>query len=288
MINNCKSYCLTLIVIIIFQDSFAQVETFKDPIGLESTPLVSGIHTLSIHVRDTISQDSIYQFFVNKLMLPIYYTPVIYGQKRYAGIYAGNMVIEPCGPYKNIDYATDDFRAIFFGLNFEVYESLATSEQTLNVRRIKHQTNNGSIYITDTILCNENIFTALYEVSDKKERDSLQNSLITGERNNPGIEYIKEIFIGYKDEVNFLKWKEYLYPLEFGEFDVCQINDSLHINFTRGNINEVMGITFKVKSIVEAKQYLVQNKFQITAFDKKIKLNQIQSFGLSLYFTDEK
>ena len=287
MINSSKSHCLTLIGIIICQYTFAQVETFKDPIRLETTPLISGVHTLSVHVRDTISQDSVYQFFVNKLMLPIYYTPVMYGQKKYAGIYAGNMVLEPCGPYHNIDYATDDFRAIFYGLNFEVYKSLSSSEHALNERGLKHQVNKGSIYVRDSILCNENVFTALYEVSDKEERDSLQNTLITVIRNKPGIEYIKEIIIGYKEEVNFLKWKEYLYPLEFSKNDVCQINDSLQIHFTRGNINEVLGITFKVKSLVVAKQYLAKNKFLIAESDEKIKLNQTQSFGLSIYFTDE-
>ncbi len=287
MINSSKSHCLTLIGIIICQYTFAQVEIYKDPIRLETTPIISGVHTLSVHVRDTISQDSVYQFFVNKLILPIYYTPVMYGQKKYAGIYAGNMVLEPCGPYHNIDYATDDFRAIFYGLNFEVYKSLSSSEQALNERGIKHQVNKGSIYVRDSILCNENVFTALYEVSDKEERDSLQNTLITVIRNKPGIEYIKEIIIGYKEEVNFLKWKEYLYPLEFSKNDVCQINDSLQIHFTRGNINEVLGITFKVKSLVVAKQYLVKNKFLITESDEKIKLNQTQSFGLSIYFTDE-
>ncbi len=67
MINSFKSYCLTLIGIIICQYDFAQVETFKDPNRLETTPLISGVHTLTVHVRDTISQDSVYQFFVDKL-----------------------------------------------------------------------------------------------------------------------------------------------------------------------------------------------------------------------------
>ena len=288
MINSFKIHCFTLIgIIIICQFSFAQIENFKDPINLETEPIIFGVHTLSVHVQDTISQDSVYQFFVHKLMLPIYYTPVKYGQKRYAGIYAGNMVLEPCGPYQNIVYATDNFRAIFYGLNFEVYKSLTSSEQALKKRGIKHQVNRGSIYIRDSILCNENIFTALYEVNDKEKRDSLQNVLITTVKNKPGIEYIKEIFIGYKEEANLLRWKEYFYPLEFGRTDVCQINDSLQIHFTRGNINEVKGITFKVKSVVEAKQYLAENKFLITESDNKIKLNQTHSFGLLIYFTDE-
>ncbi|MBA7535487.1 hypothetical protein ES705_27743 [subsurface metagenome] len=288
MINFFKIHCLTLIgIIMICQFNFAQIETSKDPTNLEIAPIISGVHTLSVHVRDTISHDSVYQFLVHKLMLPVYYTPEKYGQRKYAGVYAGNMVLEPCGPYPNIDYAIDNFRSIFFGMNFEVYKSLASSEQALNNRDIKHQINKNSIYVRDSILCNENVFTALYEVRDKKKRDLLRNTLITNVKNKPGIEYIKEIFIGYKEEVNFLKWKEFLYPLEFGKNDVCQINDSLQIHFTRGNINEVKGITFKVKSLVEAKQYLVKNKLFTTASDKKIKLNQTQSFGLSIFFSDE-
>ena len=193
MINSNKIHCLTLIGIIICQIHFAQIETFEDTINLETAPIVSGVHTLSVHVRDTISHDSVYQFLVHKLMLPVYYTPEKYGQRKYAGIYAGNMVLEPCGPFPNIDYATDNFRSIFFGMNFEVYKSLASSEQALNNRGIKHQINKNSIYVRDSILCNENVFTALYEVRDKKKRDSLRNTLITNVKNKPGIEYIKEI-----------------------------------------------------------------------------------------------
>lgn len=289
MRNILKIHILTLLGIInICQFSFAQIETFKDPKSLENVPLVSGVHTLSVHVRDTISHDSVYNFFSDKLLLPVYYTPVMYGPTKYVGIYAGNMVIEPCGPYPNINYATDNFKAIFFGVNFEVYKSLASSEKTLNNRDIKHQVNNGSIYIRDNILCNENIFTALYEVIDKEKRDSLQQILVTKVvENRPGIEYIKEIFISYKEEVNLLKWRDFLYPLEFGKNDVCQINDSLQIHFTKGNINEVKGITFKVKSLVETKQYLEKKKLFRTEYDNKINLDKSQSFGLSIYFTDE-
>ena len=289
MINLFRIYCFHLIgILIISQTNIPQIENSKDPINLKTAPIISGVHTLSVHVRDTLTHDSVYQFFLRKLKLPIYYTPVKFGKTRYAGIYAGNMVLEPCGPYKNTIYAANNFRAIFYGMNFEVYQSLTICEHELNIRGISHQVNQGSIYIKDSILCNENVFSALYEVNDKLIRDSLQNVLITSVKNKPGIEYIKEIFIGYKEEANLMKWKDYLYPMEFGRNDVCQINDSLQIHFKRGNINEVRGITFKVKSLEKAKEYLARNKFLITGSDKRIKLNQTQSFGLSIYFTDEK
>lgn len=289
MKGNFKVLYLTLAgLFVISQSIFAQIGPSKDSKNPETVPLVSGVHTLSIHVRDTLLQDSVYQFLVHKLMLPIYYTPVQLGQKKYAGIYVGNMVLEPCGPYQNTHYATDNFRAIFYGLNFEVYNSLASSEQALNMRGIKHQVNKGSIYIRDSILCNENIFTALYEVNDIEKRDSLRNTLKTIEKSEPGIEYIKEIFIGYKEEVNFLKWKEYLYPLEIMENDICQINDSLQLHFTRGSINEVKGITMKVESLEKTKQYMLENHLVITESDKEIKLDHTQSFGLTIFFSEEK
>ena len=250
-------------------------------------PIVSGIHTLSIHVRDTISHDSVYQFLVHKLALPIYYTPEVYGFRRYAGIYAGNMVLEPCGPYPDIDYATDHFRSIFFGLNFEVHESLSSSEQALNSIGMKIQVNPNSIYVRDSILCSQNIFSALYEIRDKEKRDSLRNILHTSSEANPGIEYIKAIFVRYREEENLLRWKEFLHPHEIGNHGVCQVNDSLQMHFSRGDINEVEGITFKVKSLEKANQYLLRNNLLKVTSGRKTELDQSQTFGLVMYVTDE-
>jgi len=271
---------------VICQSHFAQTRTHNNSSNPDIAPNVSGIHTLSIHVKDTTSHDSVYKFLAQKLLLPTYYTPVMIAERRYVGVYAGNMVLEPCGPYQNIDYATDNFRAIFYGMNFEVNNSLYKCEQALRVRDIDHQVNIGSIYIRDSILCNGNIFTALYEVNDKQKRDSLQNELRIQDESNPGIEYIKELNIGYKNELTYQKWKEYLDPLEFGQNDVCQINDSLQLFLTRGEINEVMAITFKVKSLEKTEQYLLDNQFSITVSENKISINPTQTFGLSIYFSD--
>ena len=289
MIGNWKNYFLMFIGIIFLSNKNPeQAGTSTSQPGTGTKCMIAGMHTLSIHVRDTLTQDSVYQFLLQKLMLPVYYTPVTYSGKRYAGIYAGNMVLEPCGPYNNMNYAYDDFRAIFYGLNFEVNNSLEYFGPLLRNRGIRHQVNKGSIYIRDSLLTNENIFTSLYEVSDKAKRDSLRKMLITREKNNPGIEYIQEIMIGYKQEINIEKWKEYLLPLKIEKNELCQINDSLQIRFSKGRINEVNGIIFKVKSLQEAKKYFLNNRFLINESDKIIKLNPDQSYGLSFYFTDQK
>jgi len=226
---------LLIAFMLISQIGFTQTDISSTSSGSNDAPLISGIHTLSIHVRDTLTQDSVTRFLRNILALPVYYTPVKLGIRRYSGLYAGNMVLEPCGPYPNISYGSDEFRAIFFGLNFEVHESLESGEGALKNLGIKHQVNNGSIYIKDSLLCSENVFTALYKVSDEEKRDSLKQALWSLKRKHPGIEYIKDIAIGYKKEIHFAKWKEFLHPLEVDDCGYCPLNDSVRLQFVRAN-----------------------------------------------------
>jgi hypothetical protein len=271
---------------IVCQTGYAQITTTTAHPQPEASPIISGIHTLSIHVRDTLTHDSVYQFLVHQLGLPVYYAPEIYGEKKYAGIYAGNMVLEPCGPFPDINYATEGFRSIFFGMNFEVYRSLASSREALDRLGMMYQDNQNSIYIRDSMLCSENVFAAIYEVRDKEIRDSLRNALISKGKNKPGLRYIKEIYIGYRDKTNLQQWKEFLYPLEFVDNHTCQVNDSLQIHFTPGKINQVKGITFKVESLERAIRYFADHDLLESDPDRGILLNQNQTFGLLIYLSE--
>jgi hypothetical protein len=253
-----------------------------------SDPIIRGVHTLSIHVEDTLLFDSVYRFLNKKLHLPVYYSPLKIGQRKYVGLYAGNMVLEPCGPYENIDYADDYFKSIFYGLNFEVFHSLANCPGILDDRGINHQINKGSIYIRDSILCRENIFVGLYEIDDRDKRDSLQSVLEYSVEAGPGIEYIKEIHIGYKEQVNLRKWQEFLYPLEISEDGLCKLNELLQLHFTRGKTNEVKGITFKIRSRNEALEYLEKHDLYDLIVRDRIILSQDNTFGLSISFSDKK
>ncbi len=282
-----RKIALTFFGALIICSSLAgQIDQIQSSPTVISAPLIKGLHTLSIHVRDTITHDSVFKFLINQLMLPVYYHPVKYRQTRYVGVYAGNMVLEPCGPYSYINYAMDNFRAIFFGMNFEVFESLAEGKRGLEARDIKHQVNKGSIYIRDSVLCNENLFAALYEVPDREKRDSLRLLLINQKKESPGIEYISEISIGYKEEVNLLKWKEFLHPYEFDENNICRINDSLQIHFSQEHFNQVKGITFKVQSLLQTKEFLLDRKLKIIQSDDKILLDPVLAYGLSVYFKE--
>lgn len=264
----------------------AQNDPFRDPSKLDVKPIIAGVHTLSIHVRDTLTHDSVFQFLFHKLGLPVYYTPVKYGERKYVGLYTGNMVLEPCGPYQNINYATKEFRSIFYGLNFEVFHSLASGLQALRRLGMTYQDNQSSIYIKDSILCQDDVFAALYKVADKEKRDSLRSMLLSNDSNNPGLEYIKEIHMGFRDEQNLQRWMAFFAPLEFNN-NICQVNDSLQIYFTRDSINRVMGITFKVKSLEMATRWLQDNDIKTSTSGDRIMLDKDETYGLEIFLSEQ-
>ena len=100
MNNKFKYFGLVLFgLITLIQTNLAQTKAFEESAISKPNPVFSsGLHTLSIHVKDSIVHDSVFHFLVEKLKLPIYYYPVGLNTK-YAGVYAGNLVLEPCGPY---------------------------------------------------------------------------------------------------------------------------------------------------------------------------------------------
>lgn len=298
------------------QNNLAQKEAFRNTILPGTVPLFSGLHTMSIHVRDTITHDSVFKFLVDKLKLPVYYYPLTYGKRKYVGVYAGNLVLEPCGPYANYLYNSDNFRAIFFGLTFEPYESIPMSSMGLINRKINHEAGDTYIYLhKDSVLCGDNLTISLMDrgllkTMDKSIMDSLRYAMnaeteikykvferTDGEiptkyksvdyYNELGIEYVKEICIGYKDNPNLQKWKRLISPLELQSKEIWKVNDLLEFHFIKSNIREVQSITFKVKSLEKAKQYSIENNLFGRFVDNKIELDEAKTFGLSIYLTEE-
>jgi len=294
-----------------------QKRAFETASVTKTVPLFSGLHTLSIHVRDTITHDSVFHFLIDKLKLPVYYYPVASGKRKYAGIYAGNLVLEPCGPYTNYLYGTNNFRAIFFGLTFEPFESLSLTAMGLTGRKINHQADDTYINLQkDTALCGDNITIGFMDrgpakTIDKRIMDSLRYALnadkekkykvisdrINGEMptnytsvnyyNESGIEYVKEICIGYRDNSNLQKWKELISPFELINDEIWKVSNILDFHIIKSNIKEVQSITFKVKSLERVKRYLIKNNLFGSFVGDKIQLDKAQAFGLSIYLTDE-
>ena len=110
----------------------------KDPGHSSSLSIISRISVLSIHVCDTIVHDSVFHYLTEQIGLPVEYYPLRLGDRKYAGVYTGNMFLEPCGPYVNFRYADDNFKAAFYGLNCESEKSLSALEQDLMEKKISY------------------------------------------------------------------------------------------------------------------------------------------------------
>ena len=107
-----------------------------------STPVITKLHTISIHVKDHQIHEDVYCFLREDLQLPLVYEPVIHGERRYVGLWAGNLVLEPCGPYGNIAYATPNFQGIVLKVN-----SLTAAIRTLKVENLLGQISANRVQI---------------------------------------------------------------------------------------------------------------------------------------------
>jgi hypothetical protein len=302
-------------LVLSFQTILAQKEAPQDTILPGRVPLFSGLHTLSIHVRDTITHDSVFKFLVDKLKLPVYYYPVTYGKRKYVGVYAGNLVLEPCGPYTNYLYASDNFRAIFFGLTFEPYESIPMSSMGLGDRMINHEPGDTYIYLQkDSVLCGDNLTVSFldrgvvrtmdkrimdslryamnaesettYKVFERKDDEQSTENKSVNYYNELGIEFVKEICIGYKGNPGLQKWKQLISPSELQDNKIWKGSNMPEFHFIKSNIKEVQSITFRVKSLEKAKQYLKKNNLSWSSIGSKVLLEKSQTFGLSIYLTE--
>ncbi len=287
-----KYFLLFFHVIFITPNSFSQADPGQKFVAAKAVPLFSRFHTLSVHVRDTLTQDSVFHFLTDKLKLPVYYYPVRYGDRKYAGVYAGNLVLEPCGPYSNFSYASDDFRAIFFGLTFEPFKSLTLSAKGLSDRKIPYQSGDSYIYIKDTALCGGNITISFMDKGQGKSEDirimdSLLLEITDNTEDEPGIQYVREILIGYIDKTNLQKWEDIISPDRLINNKVWPESDIIDFRFIKAGIREVQGITFKVKSLEKAKQYLLKNNLYGGYSGNKIIIDKTQAFGLQIFFTEQ-
>lgn len=249
------------------------------------------LHTLSIHIKDPAVHDSVFLFLKEQLQLPVYYQPITLGTRKYAGIYAGNLVLEPCGPYTDFHYASSHFKALFFGLTFEPSLSIPLTSENLREKKLKHEVAGDEfIYLKDTGLCGQNITISIMDrhekLRDHARQDSLRSAFSRNNRSGLEIEYVKEIRIGYSQDFQLQKWNAFISPSIITSKNIWKVGNGMTIRFVPGNLKEVKGIVFKVKSLEKAKQYLAANQLSFTTTGKEILLEPTQAFGLLIYFAE--
>jgi hypothetical protein len=266
--------------------------TSSDPLNWSDVntydPVISRISVLSIHVRDTLVHDSVFHFLTDKLGLSVEYYPVKWIDRMYAGVYAGNMFLEPCGPFRNFSYASDNFKAIFFGLNCESERSLSSLAEDLTERNFKIE-QDGTIQVIDTTIIKQNIYFSIAsrQLQNRVNEDSLRSVMLNSSRNTLGIERIKEVRIGYTDKNCLAKWEKLILPSVLSDTGIWKINAEQSVRFVKSDIREVPGIVFKVKSLEKAKNWLSANKLLGDIFKDEIALDRSRTFGLLILLSEK-
>ena len=265
----------------------------KDSARASELPLMSEISVLTIHVSDTMVHDSVFHFLSDILGLPVEYYPVKWHDRKWAGLYAGNMFLEPCGPYDNFRYARNNFKATFYGLNCGTGREISSLEQDLTARNIDF-IRDGSIEITDPSITEKQMYfsiswsksSSLKESKDQRVKDSLKVLLANTSQNFAGIEAIREVWIGYTGEHYDSKWTDLVKPEIISENGVWKISRDQSIRFRKNDKTEVMAIVFKVSSLKRAKRFLLESRLLGESGKDLIEIDPEKAFGLRIYFSE--
>ena len=278
-----------LVLTLSLQVVFAQPVSEKKVVY--SSP-ISRVWVLSVHVCDFAMHDSVFHFLTDKLGLPVeFYSEKyknVYKNRRYAQVYAGNMFLEPCGPYTDIAYASKDFKAIFYGLNCESERAIPSLADDLRGRSFAIK-QTSRVQVVDTAIIKQNVYFNISPQAaiNKKHIDSLLMKMETNNKGNLGIERIKEIRVGYTDDYSLERWKDFIKPSILSKKGLWKINDDHSIRFIKSSIKEVDAIVFKVKSLKMAKKYLIDNNMMGDISKKEISLDKSKTFGLSILLSEE-
>ena len=247
-----------------------------------TTPVVSRLHTLSIHVRSHVLHDAVYTLLRGDLQLPPTYDPVTYRERRYAAVQAGNLVLEPCGPFSDDSYLTTNFEAIFYGLTFEPFKSASASARELDKRGILHGKPTQSLHITDKDLCAPNVYVGIGEKEKTETRLARVAALAAKDGGPIGLIQVEEIRIGYSDERNLKKWIDFIMPAEHAGKNVYRIGDDLALRFLKSDSKHVLGIIIKVRSLVRASEYLKKQGLLGRVSNDEAELDRGKTHGLRL------
>ncbi len=258
----------------------------------ESGTVISKISVLSIHVREAAVHDSVFHFLTDKLGLPVEYYPVKYEDRWYASVYTGNMFLEPCGPFVDFEYASNNFKAIFFGINCESERSASSIAEDLTSRNIGIK-QTDAVQVVDSTFIRQNIYLNIasgirsdVKPADSSHEDSLRREMFRVNKNPLGIETIKEIRVGYPGTTAFTKWQEFMKPALITPEGIWKINEDQSIRFEKSRICEVKGIVFEVKSLGKAKAWLIENHLVGNIRIDEIEMDKSKTFGLSMWFRE--
>ena len=255
-------------------------------------PVISYIYWITMHAREPEIYDSLYQFFVHDLQLPQLFDTETYGSARYFTIRAGNVILEPCGPFEFHPDFGPEVTTRYNTLAFRPYESAATSAAILQnlgfgitVRDQDELLNLTVDELTTDFLPVNVSKTAPVKNEDGLILDSLQKDLIRRGGGPLGLEYIEEVHIGYTTDEYLAKWKEFLHPLE-NKTNFWILPHKPNIRFIKSEREEIVALVFKVRSLASAVRYLKSKNMLGTQNGDLTEIDISWNRGIRIFVTE--
>lgn len=255
-------------------------------------PIVSHVYWITIHAREAHIYDSLYRFFVTNLQIPQLFDTETYGSTRYFAIRAGNVILEPCGPFEFHENFGHKVMTRFNTLAFRPYESAAGSAKILKNHGfdITVKDKDELLNLTVDELCTDFLPVNISKSGqvnkrDKAKIDSLGTVLISNDGGPLGLQYIEEIQLGYRTKEYLEKWKKFLSPLEHNE-NLWILPVKPNIRFIKSEREEIIALVFKVKSLEKAAEYLKINGISGHPFHNRMEIDLDWSHGIRIILTD--
>jgi len=245
-----------------------------------SASIVSGVYWITVHVRDDETFDMLYEFFKDELQFPVYFHPEKWGQARYTGIFAGNVILEVCGPFP---IPGTELMARCNTLVFRPFESVEASAEELARRRIPYdglkEPDQRNISVLDL-----EVPVGISPVKDPNEisrRQSLLAELTAGSGGAIGLKNLKEIYIGYNSKERLDRWSSFLEPAKNRE-NLWYLPKEPNLCFVEDESERIRAIVFRVESLKKATDYLKRNNILANQSKKSVEIAKTKTGGLRI------
>lgn len=280
-----------LLILLVFGNNFLGAPG-RDPDSAQQLPVVSHVYWITLHAREVSVYDSLHRLFIEELQIPYLFDTETYGSRRYFAIHAGNVILEPCGPFEFHESFGPDVKTRFNTLAFRPLKSALASAERLKGQgfditvRDKDELLNLTVDEISTEFLPVNISKS-EEVNqrDKAIIDSLGAALIRREGGPLGLEYMEEIHLGYNAEKYLEKWQEFLHPLEHQEH-LWYLSRKPNIRFIRSERAEIVALVFKVNSLEQAAQFLQVRGLLGECTDHRLEMDIRWGKGIRIILTE--
>lgn len=256
-----------------------------------STPIFSRIHTVSIHVKDLETFNKAFHFLHDDLELSYKWgqewTPGSEAKKMYAGFWAGNICIEPCGPYDTDEFESDA-KAMFFAITFLPFESSEASARELDRRALAHNGRKVFLSVTEPHLSSSNCGVCIMDVGpeDRKKDNAreaeLQTEFVTAQKGSLGLIGVEEIFVRYTCEEDRRRWERLLQPIKPNAENLWRLGGSPAIRLIKDSRTGLAGVVWKVRSLTAATRVLKDRGMLGKVQDRQVQIAEEKACGLTI------